>query len=101
MRKLKERWGIESNWQFFVILLVFAITGSSAAKLAIPICELFGITQETSHWSIYWTARILLVFPIYQVLLVSFGWVFGQFQFFWAFEKKMLNRIGLGKIFKA
>ncbi|CAL66439.1 DUF6787 family protein [Christiangramia forsetii] len=100
MKKLKDRWGIDSNWQLFIIFLVFAITGSSAAKLASPVCELVGITQQNSHWSIYWTFRILLIFPIYQVLLVSFGWIFGQFEFFWAFEKKMLSRLGLAKIFK-
>ena len=101
MKKLKARWGIDDNWQLFVILLVFAITGSSSAKIAGPLCEFLGITSETTHWSIYWTLRILLIFPIYQVLLVSFGWIFGQFEFFWAFEKKMLSRLGLAKIFNA
>lgn len=100
MKKLKDRWGIDSNWQLFIVFLVFAITGSSAAKLASPICELIGITQESTHWSIYWLTRILLIFPVYQVLLVTFGWMFGQFRFFWAFEKKMLSRMGFAKIFR-
>ena len=100
MKKLKERWGIESNWQLFVIFLVFAITGSTATKLASPVVNLLGINQATSHWYIFWPVRIFLIFPIYQILLVFFGWVFGQFQFFWAFEKKMLNRLGLAKVFK-
>ena len=100
MKKLKDRWGIESNWQLCIIFLVFAITGSTAAKLASPLVSLLGITQESSHWSVYWFARIFLIFPIYQLLLVFFGWIFGQFQFFWAFEKKMLSRFGLGKVFK-
>ena len=101
MKKLKNRWGIDSNWQLFIILLVFAITGSSSAKLASPLCELLGITQQSSHWSLYWPLRILLVFPIYQVLLVAFGWIFGQFNFFWGFEKKMLSRMGFAKLFKS
>ncbi|MDX1761867.1 MAG: DUF6787 family protein, partial [Christiangramia sp.] len=96
----KDRWGIDSNSQLFVIFLVFAITGSSAAKLASPLVGFLGITQENSHWALYWAARIFLIFPIYQVLLVSFGWVFGQFKFFWAFEKKMLSRMGLAKTIK-
>lgn len=100
MKKLKDRWGIDSNWQLFIIFLVFAITGSSAAKLASPVIELFGITQENTHWSLYWASRIFLIFPIYQILLVTFGWIFGQFQFFWAFEKKMLSRLGFSKVFK-
>ncbi|GAA4322737.1 hypothetical protein GCM10023115_50960 [Pontixanthobacter gangjinensis] len=101
MKKLKDRWGIDSNSQLFIILLVFAITGSTAAKLASPLVSLLGITQENSHWSLYWAARIFLIFPIYQVLLVSFGWIFGQFKFFWAFEKKMLSRLGMSKAFKS
>ena len=100
MEKLKSRWGIDSNWQLAIIFLVFALTGSSAAKLAAPLCEIIGITKEAAPWYLYWPARILLIFPIYQLLLVFFGWVFGQFQFFWAFEKKMLSRFGLGKVFK-
>ncbi|TRO66595.1 DUF6787 family protein [Christiangramia sabulilitoris] len=100
MKKLKDRWGIDSNWQLFVILLVFAITGSSAAKLASPVVGYLGIDAETTHWSVYWFARIVLIFPIYQILLVSFGWIFGQFKFFWAFEKKMLCRMGFAKVFK-
>jgi uncharacterized membrane protein len=98
MNKLKARWGIDSNWQIFIILLVFAITGSTSAKLAEPVCNLLGIYESSSHWTVYWSARIILIFPIYQVLLVSFGWIFGQFQFFWAFEKKMLSRLGFSKL---
>ena len=100
MRKLKERWDIESNWQLLIVFIVFAITGSTAAKIAGPICEMIGITSETHHWSLYWPIRILLIFPIYQVLLVAFGWLFGQFQFFWGFEKKMLERMGILRIIK-
>ncbi|MEE2771234.1 MAG: DUF6787 family protein [Bacteroidota bacterium] len=100
MGKLKERWGIDSNWQLLVIFIVFAITGSTSAKLAGPLCEFIGISSEEHHWSIYWPLRILLIFPIYQVLLVAFGWIFGQFRFFWGFEKKMLERMGIFKLLK-
>lgn len=99
MKKLKERWGIETNWQLTIIFIVFAITGSTAAKLAGPITEAIGITDALGLF-IYWIIRILIIFPIYQVLLVFFGWLFGEFQFFWTFEKKMLKRLGLGFLFK-
>lgn len=99
MNKLKKRWGINSNFQLFIILVVFALTGSSAAKLAGPLLTFFEIHEGNIHAFFYWTLRILLIFPIYQVLLVAFGWIFGQFEFFWNFEKKMLKRIGLGFIF--
>jgi len=100
MEKLKKRWGIDSNFQIAIIFIVFAVTGSTAAKLAEPITEYIGLERATTNAWLYWTARILLIFPIYQVLLVAFGWLFGQFRFFWNFEKKMLKRLGLGFLFK-
>jgi hypothetical protein len=100
MSSFKERWNIKSNWQVFVIILVFAITGSSAAYLSKPILSLFGIVKgNVSNW-LYYPLYILLIFPVYQLLLVSFGFIFGQFTFFWAFEKKMLKSMGLGFLVK-
>lgn len=95
MRKLKQRWNITSNWQLTVIFIVFAITGSTSAKLAAPLTEAIGITSDNG-WYIYWLIRILIIFPAYQVLLVFFGWLFGEFHFFWNFEKKMLRSMKLG-----
>ncbi len=98
MTNFKKRWNITSNWQLFVIIVVFAITGSSAAYLSKPILGLFGIVKgELSNW-IYYPLYIVLIFPIYQVLLVGFGFLFRQHAFFWAFEKKMLRSMRLGFI---
>jgi hypothetical protein len=101
MQKLKERWGISSNFQLIIIFFVFAITGSSSVFVAKPFLNLIGLQQSNfpdNHWGmiIYWFLRIILIFPFYQILLVIYGWLFGQFKFFWDFEKKMLKRIGLG-----
>lgn len=98
MRNFKKRWNISSNWQIFVIIVVFAITGSSAALLSKPILNFFGIVKtETAAW-IYYPLYIVLLFPVYQILLVSFGFLFGQHTFFWAFEKKILRSMRLGFI---
>ncbi|MRH99299.1 diacylglyceryl transferase [Kriegella sp. EG-1] len=104
MEKLKERWGISSNFQLIIIFIVFAITGSSSVYIAKPFLEWIGMNREAFPSSalggtLYWILRILLIFPFYQILLVVFGWLFGQFKFFWAFEKKMLSRMGLGFLF--
>ncbi len=100
MEKLKKRWGIKSNFQIFLILVVFAINGSFAAWVAKPITNFIGLSEETLHPFIFWPIRILLIFPIYQLTLPIVGLVFGQFKFFWNFEKKFLSRIGLGFLFK-
>ena len=103
--KLKKRWGVKSNLSILMILVVFSVTGSSSLKLARPVLDFIGLQREVfqAHWytlTIYWILRISVIFPIYQVLLVAFGWLFGQFQFFWNFEKKMLKRMGLGFLLK-
>ena len=106
MEKLKKRWGIDSNFQILIIFIVFAITGSSSVYVAKPFLELIGLKRAIFPDGIWWgglvytTLRLLVIFPIYQVLLVLFGWLFGQFKFFWGFEKKMLQRLGLGAFLK-
>ena len=95
MENFKKKWGIETNFQLTIILLVFAITGSSSVKFANPLIDFIGITPDKFYWLLYWTLNILITFGLYQVLLLIFGTLFGQFKFFWEFEKKMLSRFGI------
>ena len=99
MEKLKQRWGVESNFQLTVIFIVFAITGSASAMVSKPVCLWLGITKEDFGF-LFTPIRLILIFPLYQVLLVIIGFLFGQFAFFWKFEKKLLRNIGLGFLFK-
>lgn len=100
MEKLKQRWGIESNWAIIAILIVFAINGSFAAWVAKPIMNFLDLNPDNTNAIVYWFLRIILIFPIYQLTLPIVGWIFGQFKFFWSFEKKFLSRLGLGFLFK-
>jgi len=105
MKKLKERWNIQSNFQLVIIFVVFAITGSLSAYLAKPVLVILGVSREMFPdyfigGFFYYSLRILIIFPIYQVLLVVIGSMFGQHKFFWNFEKKMLTRLGLGFLFQ-
>ena len=60
----------------------------------ILVLDLVGLDKlAVSPW-VFWPIRIFIIFPIYQVLIVLIGAIFGQFKFFWAFEKKMLVRLG-------
>jgi manganese efflux pump family protein len=100
MKSLKTRWKIHSNSQLVIIFIVFAVTGSSSVYVTSPIFNYLGITKENLNVIMYYFLKIVLVFPVYQVLLVFFGFVSGQFKFFWNFEKKMLYKLGFGFLFK-
>lgn len=95
MNKLKQRWNITSNFQLFIILLVFAITGSTSALIAKPILTFIGITKESVSVWLYYPLYIIIILPIYKVLLLLIGTLAGQRNFFWNFIKKMLDRMGL------
>ena len=99
MRKLKEKWGITSDFQLVIILIVFSVTGSIAVWIAKPLLDFVGLDKTTLSPWVFWPIRISIIFPIYQVLIVIIGALFGQFKFFWNFEKKMLVRLGF-KSFK-
>ncbi len=90
--RLRNRWGVQTFWQFLLIMLVFALTGFSILYVKDLVFKLLGITKEIP---IYWRIliSIALIMPIYQVLLLAWGFLFGQFRFFWEFEKRSLKRI--------
>ncbi len=100
MNKLKQKWGISSNWQLAVIFIVFAVNGSLALKLATPVMDFIGVDRVTTSTWVYWPIHIMLIFPIYNFLLVIVATLFGQHKFFWNMEKKMLKRIGFKRFFK-
>ena len=95
MKKFKARWGIQSNIQLTLILVAFAVTGTTAARCASPIAAWLGINAGTTPAWLYWPLQIILIMPLYQVLLLAVGSLLGQFRFFLAFEKRMLARCGL------
>ena len=99
-KKLEHKWILKYRWEMIRVFIVFAITGSSSVFVGRPIMELIGITKENLNPFIYWILFIILGLIFYQILLVTFGWLFGQFNFFWEFEKKMLRRFGLGRFIK-
>ena len=97
INKVESRWVVNQRWELIRIFIVFAITGSSSVVVGRPFIQLIGITKENLHPILYWILFIAISLIFYQILLVLLGWIFGQFQFFWNFEKKMIRRFGLGK----
>ena len=98
INKVESRWVVNQRWELIRIFIVFAITGSSSVVVGRPFIQLIGITKENLHPLFYWILFVTVSLIFYQILLVLLGWIFGQFQFFWNFEKKMIRRFGLGKI---
>ncbi|MDG2372272.1 MAG: diacylglyceryl transferase [Flavobacteriaceae bacterium] len=100
LKRLKKKWGVNSDFQLFVIFVVFGITGSASVFLEESLLNLFTISPELfSNFPLgnilYFLLRIIITSLLYQVLLIFFGTIFFQFKFFWKFEKKILRRLGV------
>jgi manganese efflux pump family protein len=97
--KLKQRWGISSVWQLLILIIVFAITGSSSMFLTNPVLKFLNISLKNMNPFLFYFYKIGIIFIIYQILLLWFGFLFGQYNFFWKFITNMLSKMTFG-VFK-
>ncbi len=95
MDKLKTRWGVKNNFEVFMILLAFTLAGSSITFVRQPIFDTLHIDSAATPYWLLIPVYIIIIMPTYQVFLMIYGTIVGQFKFFWNFEKKMLRRFGL------
>ncbi len=87
LKRLQQKWNV-SGTQFILILCVFAITGSATAY----------ITKQITSWLqldassvLYWLVKLAVLVVGYQILLLLVAIPFGQFRFFWNYEKKIFR----------
>ncbi len=91
IQKLQTRWKVKNAFQVILILLVFACTGTTVLLVKKPLFHVAFPDGDIPTWVkiMYW----VFILPIYNVILLIYGFIFGQFKFFWEFEKKMFRRI--------
>ncbi len=90
IEKLQQRWKVKNVWQVVAILIVFALTGSTVVFIMKPLLHLFfGTKIPTWARIVYY----ILILPIYNLILLFYGFLFGQYHFFLSFEKRFFNRI--------
>jgi len=95
-KKLLKIFNVKNLFQLAIVFFVFAVTGSLSVVLGKYVVNFF-IGENFADSFLFWFLRILLIFPLYQFLLIIVGTVFGQFKYFWELEKKMLQRMRIIK----
>lgn len=91
MQRLARRWNVPPS-RVLIILLVFACTGFTVMFLKRPIVAwASGDTGEPPV--LFSVLYYVLILPFYNVLLLLYGALFGQFSFFWEFEKRFFGRL--------
>lgn len=74
---------------WILVLATFACTGTVTARLDTWLTVLMGF--EKYDW-VWWLLLIALL-PVYSIILLGFGFIFGKFSFFKEKQKKMWGRI--------
>jgi len=89
--KLKQRWNLKNTWQVLVVLFVFASTGFTVMFLKNPLLGLIdpSFKESTTFTVLYY----IFILPIYNLILLFYGFIFGQFKFFWEFENRFVKRM--------
>ncbi len=92
IEKLKKRWEVETLWHVVLILFIFSITGMTSLYVSNFFFEMIGVNGQTAVWKrvILW---LVIEVPTYQILFLGYGFLLGQFNFVWRFEKKAASRI--------
>jgi hypothetical protein len=85
---LRKRWGHTSMRQTLGVLLVFSLAGLSILPTRRLLFDFMGIGIDTPTGikALLW---VLILFPIYQLFLLMYGALIGQFHFFWEKEKRL------------
>jgi hypothetical protein len=90
--KLKAKWQLDSLLQVVAVLAVFTLTGSTVVYIRKFLFNFLGFDDATPFW-LKTVTYLLFIFPAYQLMLLGYGFLLGQFSFFWEKEKKMARRM--------
>lgn len=93
LQRLQTKWKLESIFQVVLVLVVFACTGFTILFIKNPILNFFGVERGGGQGFLNTLLYLLLVLPLYQIFLLIYGFIFGQFNFFWEKEKQIFRRI--------
>jgi hypothetical protein len=80
--KLENKWIVDQRWELIRIFIVFAITGSSSMLISRPVVKLIDSSFKNLNIIFYWFIFIFVSLTFYQILLIFWGWLLGQFEFF-------------------
>ena len=83
--------GANSKFHLLKIFIIFGLAGSLSVILSDPLLELVSIENFISNKFFYWVIRLILIFPIYQFVLIAVALFFGEFSYFKKFFIKFIN----------
>ena len=87
--RMQERWGL-GVWGVGAVLMAFALAGTTTVALRGHVIRWL-LPAEAPGW-IQWAVYLAIMVPLYQLLLLAYGAILGQFGFFWT-RMKAVGRL--------
>jgi len=97
LERFKRKYEITTTADLVLIITVFSVAGSTVGFLVQYLLKgVFHPFHRVSPW-IYVPIYISCALPTYQGLLLIYGFLLGQFNFFW--KRFLKTRAALGRFF--
>ena len=97
MQKMIKVFHASSLSHLVIIFSVFAITGSLSVTVTEPIIQFINLKSFITFYPFYLIVKILIILICYNILLITFGTLAGQFKYFFNMQKKFLRRLKIIK----
>ena len=97
LKKITNKFNAKSLKHLMIIFLIFALSGSASLFISSSILTIINLKELIHFYPLYLLVRIIFLIPIYQLVLIIIATLFGEFRYFWNFEKKFFKRLRLIK----
>ena len=91
INNLVSFFGANSKYHLLKIFIIFGLAGSFSVILSEPLLQLVSIENFIPNKFFYWLIRLILIFPIYQFVLIGLALVFGELRYFKKFFTKFIK----------
>ena len=97
IQNLIKKFKAKSKVHLLVIFIIFGLSGSFSLWISSPIMSALDLKNMLNNYPLYIFLRFLFIIPIYQLILIVIATIFGEFNYFWRFEKQFLKRMKIIK----
>ena len=97
IQNLIKKFKAKSKVHLLVIFIIFGLSGSFSLWISSPIMSALDLKNMLNNYPLYIFLRFLIIIPIYQIILIVIARIFGEFNYFWRFEKQFLKRMKIIK----
>ncbi len=93
LKKLQDKWKLNSIFQVVIVLIIFALGGTTCAFLGKQILPMLGIESGGVGYGIVYILTVTILWPL---CVLFYSIILGQYPFFKSYLAKMGKRM-IGK----